>query len=132
MAIIFHVPGNPVAQGRARAFTRPGMKGVRFYDPTTSKDWKKIVALHVPRGTVPFAEGIGVELRINFGMKHPKDRGPNYYHTRKPDLDNLIKAVKDALKGLCWHDDSQVCFLRATKNYVEPGKEGVDIEISLA
>ena len=29
-------------------------------------------------------------------------------HTGKPDLDNLIKAVKDALKGVTWKDDSQV------------------------
>lgn len=27
---------------------------------------------------------------------------------KKPDLDNLEKAVKDALKGVAWHDDAQV------------------------
>lgn len=36
-------------------------------------------------------------------------------HIKKPDLDNVVKAVKDAGKGVLWHDDSQVCFLLAWK-----------------
>jgi Holliday junction resolvase RusA-like endonuclease len=31
------------------------------------------------------------------------------YHTGKPDRDNLDKSVMDALKGLAWVDDQQVC-----------------------
>ena len=30
------------------------------------------------------------------------------YHTSKPDLDNLIKGLKDPLSGLVWVDDAQV------------------------
>jgi len=31
------------------------------------------------------------------------------WHGAKPDLDNLLKAVEDALTGVVWHDDAQVC-----------------------
>lgn len=30
-------------------------------------------------------------------------------HTKRPDLDNLHKAAKDALKGRVWRDDAQAC-----------------------
>ena len=28
--------------------------------------------------------------------------------TTKPDLDNYIKGIKDALSSIVWHDDNQV------------------------
>jgi len=37
-------------------------------------------------------------------------------HTSKPDIDNLIKVL-DGLNGRAWIDDSQVTYVRATKNY---------------
>ena len=30
------------------------------------------------------------------------------FHTKRPDVDNLLKLVKDSLTGLFWVDDSQV------------------------
>lgn len=36
-------------------------------------------------------------------------------HTKKPDLDNLIKFTKDCLNGVAWHDDSQVVEYGAMK-----------------
>ena len=40
-------------------------------------------------------------------------------HTKKPDLDNLIKFVKDCANGILWHDDSQVVTIEAAKLYSE-------------
>jgi Holliday junction resolvase RusA-like endonuclease len=34
---------------------------------------------------------------------------PRIWHAKKPDRDNCDKAVLDALSGLLWLDDSQVC-----------------------
>ncbi|MCZ1265386.1 RusA family crossover junction endodeoxyribonuclease [Paenibacillus tundrae] len=35
----------------------------------------------------------------------------------KPDVDNYLKGVKDALKGIVWKDDSQVVEVFAQKRY---------------
>lgn len=40
--------------------------------------------------------------------------------TTKPDADNIIKSLQDAMKAQ-WRDDSQVCVLAATKLYVPYG-----------
>jgi Holliday junction resolvase RusA-like endonuclease len=34
---------------------------------------------------------------------------PRLWHDKKPDRDNLDKAIMDSLKGLAWVDDAQVC-----------------------
>lgn len=36
--------------------------------------------------------------------------------TKKPDVDNVSKFI-DALNLVCWHDDAQICELRARKLY---------------
>lgn len=55
-----------------------------------------------------------------------------YWHTGVPDGDNILKAVQDALTGVAWRDDSQVC--QATVCKVVCGGSnapGVDILVSL-
>lgn len=38
-------------------------------------------------------------------------------HTKRPDADNLGKAVIDALNGVAWADDSQIVQLTLRKEY---------------
>jgi Holliday junction resolvase RusA-like endonuclease len=40
---------------------------------------------------------------------------------RKPDLDNAVKLVMDALNGRAWRDDVQVVVLHARRRWVMPG-----------
>lgn len=42
--------------------------------------------------------------------------------TARPDIDNLVKAVTDALNGILWKDDSQIVSLSAEKRYGESGR----------
>ena len=38
-------------------------------------------------------------------------------HTKKPDLDNLVKFIGDCLNKLAYHDDSQITHLRVSKRW---------------
>lgn len=50
------------------------------------------------------------------------------WHSKKPDLDKLVRAVQDALTGIIYKDDGQVCRLTANKNYA--AHEGVRIFVT--
>lgn len=135
----FFVPGIPKAQPRPRAFAKRvggGRFEARVYDPSTAEGWKSLIATeakkHIPE--TPF-EG-PVAMRMVFYLPRPKDHfrkngdlketAPGYMLS-KPDLDNLEKAVKDALTLLgFWKDDKQVIFVTKKKTYAkspfdEPG-----------
>jgi Holliday junction resolvase RusA-like endonuclease len=43
-------------------------------------------------------------------------------HTKKPDLDNVAKAIIDGMNGIIFKDDSQIINLHVTKVYAEVGK----------
>jgi Holliday junction resolvase RusA-like endonuclease len=112
------VPGIPKAQGRPRAF-RLG-DGIRMYDPETSRDWKRTVLDRV--ATAWGDRGAPIEgpvlIELHFDLPRPKSLPKRVlHHTKKPDVDNLAKAVKDAIKGIVYRDDSQVVSLRVAKSY---------------
>jgi Holliday junction resolvase RusA-like endonuclease len=128
--VTFTAHGIPKAQPRAKAFVRGNRAGV--YDPGTSNDWKADVR------RAAFAEWDRmiftgpVEVRLAFRMPRPKSHfrsngllKPNApkWVEKKPDLDNLEKAVLDALTNIgIWRDDSQVVRVTKSKQYCDqPG-----------
>lgn len=53
---------------------------------------------------------------------------PRFRHTKKPDLDNLAKALKDSMTGIVWRDDSQVC-VELLEKWVAAGNETPGVEV---
>ena len=47
--------------------------------------------------------------------------------TKRPDVDNVLKAIADSLNGLAYADDAQVVDMRASKQY--DAIEGVRVTI---
>ena len=74
-----------------------------------------IFAKQAMKGQAPFSGDISIVCE--FWKKRPKNPASVKYG----DLDNLIKAVLDALQGICFVNDSQVIqIFYASKNYGEP------------
>jgi Holliday junction resolvase RusA-like endonuclease len=111
------VYGLPIAQGRPRAFRHPA-GGIRVYDPANSRDWKRTVQAQVlpVKPDVPFAGAL--RLRLLFELPRPKSLPRRVvHHVKRPDVDNLAKAVKDAIRSVVYQDDSQVVELEVRKVY---------------
>jgi Holliday junction resolvase RusA-like endonuclease len=129
MNVSFTVHSVPVGQPRARATAIGGH--ARMYSPTTTKkggipqphpivEFKHAVVMAFKATKSARFDGpTGVTVRAFF--PRPKNRpadgppkdvwksGLPYRHTKKPDRDNLDKAILDALTGKAWADDKQVC-----------------------
>jgi Holliday junction resolvase RusA-like endonuclease len=55
---------------------------------------------------------------------------PREWRDQKPDADNLTKTVMDAMNGVAWRDDAQVCSLSATK-VIATGDEQPHAEVTI-
>lgn len=138
--IAFRVDGEPKAQPRPRAFAFHGH--ARMYDAGTSNGWKKLIAFaakpHCPK--TPFQGPLRVNLHFWFarpkshygkrkGKPYIKESAPRSM-TNKPDVDNLAKAVMDALTDVgIWSDDAQIIITEITKRWSDDDSQGVDVEI---
>lgn len=64
----------------------------------------------------------------NSWSKRKKKLAPSVRHTKKPDIDNMVKGLFDSLNGIIWKDDNQVVICQAEKVYHHsPGIE-FDVE----
>jgi Holliday junction resolvase RusA-like endonuclease len=59
-----------------------------------------------------------LELTLMFRLVKPKS-SKRKYPTVRPDLTKLIRSTEDAMKGIIWHDDSQVVLQQTKKVYVD-------------
>lgn len=124
--IQFTVYGEPVAQGRPRFSTINGHAVA--YDPAKSRDYKHYVRLvasqHKPDKPLegPLALYVNVYRSIpkSFSKKkHKQAENGEIRPVTKPDVDNYLKGIKDALKGVIWNDDNQVVSVNISKWYSE-------------
>ncbi|MFZ9264978.1 MAG: RusA family crossover junction endodeoxyribonuclease [Polynucleobacter sp.] len=118
----FTIEGEPVPKGRPR-FTRQG----RTYTPKKTKDYESIVADAAKRAmgsSEPLETAVKAYIHVTYTVpaSYPKKRteacldGSEKY-TKKPDLDNVVKAITDGMNGIVYKDDSQITHLSATKVY---------------
>ncbi len=131
---VFTVRGEPVAAPR---MTQGQVKLLRIPDYKLDKkaltvkarikrylQYKDMVGLVAKiEGKCRDAYEGAVALKINFVF----EGNPFESHTGKPDLDNLVKAMKDGLKGIAYKDDKQVVFTEAGKEYGPEAKACVEV-----
>lgn len=126
--IDFYLEGTPVPQGRPR-FRRTSF-GVMTYKTAEDTNYRKRLQLLIKSQAVKNKIKLPLEtppsgFEVYVGVLVPELKNPvkgRVNPTTRPDLDNYIKAVFDALNDLVWKDDGAVVNLQASKRYSEnPG-----------
>ncbi len=132
--IFFTVP-QVSGKGRPR-FARQGTF-VKTYTDAKTLTYEKSIQTYAKQAMGSTSPLIGaVAAYLHIGIPIP----PSYSKTRqkacieglerpikKPDIDNIVKAVLDGINGIVYLDDKQVVDLHLTKVYST--KEGIDIMV---
>lgn len=129
------IDGDPIPKGSVRVG-----KG-RGYMPRRTREYmeRAMLCMMQRRLSTRWERATGpVCLDVTFVLKRParikKKNSPSgrIAHTVRPDMDNLLKAIKDAAtKAGIWQDDCQVTTINASKVYAAKG-EGPKVEITVS
>ena len=134
--------GDPKAQGRHRTYTKGrGGRPLPFaiqVDPSKKDKENLRVVVQQQAPEQPLDGPLAVELSFYFPYRSGdygtgrnagilKESAP-IYHTVRPDCDNCIKLILDALKSVFWRDDSLISKLSATKCYDQKPRTEIVIE----
>lgn len=132
MPLVITIPGAPVPKARPK-FARMG-NFVRAYTPAGTEKYERRVkalaqaemmttGMAMMLGPVRLEVVLTLPIRASWSKrkKLAAETGA-LLPAIKPDLDNLLKALQDALNHIVFHDDSQIVDLHVTKQYgVTPG-----------
>ena len=118
------IPGEPIAQPRVKVSTRGGFARAYVDAKHPIHAYKQAIRLAYVNAGGELLEG-PVSVRIVCWFERPKShskkrRQQQEPKTTKPDLDNVGKAILDALNEIAYNDDGQVCRLTVEKWYVGP------------
>ena len=128
--LIFTVAGIPIAQGSKIAYPRQRRDGTTAVNLVESNRvglnaWRDHIAWcaswMMPQGLLDGPLRLNVDFWMPHNMASVKDK--RLWHSTKPDLDKLIRAVCDAMTGVVYRDDSQIAVVTASKRYVADGAE---------
>ena len=123
MELFFNIDGKPIGKSRPR-FTKFG----RAYTPKQTKDYelyiKTIAQMAMKRANLTITDN---KVRVSLHMCYPippswskrakQDAVEGKVTPKVNDIDNVAKAVLDALNTVVYKDDRQVYYLQAEKTY---------------
>lgn len=134
-ALAFTIPGPPRGKGRPKFARRGKFVSVYTDDATASyENLAKLAAQSALAGRAPILCAVSVAVRCFYAV--PKSASAKLRAdmlsgavrpTKKPDLDNVGKAVLDGVNGVAFGDDAQVVNLNCSKHYDETPRVEVTI-----
>jgi len=137
MKLSFVIPGSPVAKARARVFYNKSLGRAMAYTPTKTASYENFIKLiaaqewpHPPM-TEPIHMSIKVYRSTPKSLSNKKVNLAELGHIRptsKPDCDNYLKSICDALNNLVFKDDSQVVSVKIEKFYSAFPRTEIEIE----
>ena len=138
MEVKFEVLGTPVGKGRPKFSTRGGY--ARAITPEKTVNYENLVKLSYSFtcGQTVLQGAIKAQIKAFFPIPKStskkmtvKMESGEVFHTHRPDADNIVKAILDALNGVAYHDDSQVVHVDIVKLYsANPRAEIILTELS--
>jgi len=130
--LFFEIPGEPKGKGRPRVL-RSGIT----YTPAGTAAYENLVKLcYQEYCGAQKLEG-AISATIDAYMTIPKSTSKKKHDlmaageirpTKKPDVDNMVKCVLDALNGIAYHDDSAVAECLVRKWYSDDPRVEVTLE----
>lgn len=122
MSISFIVPGKAVGWQRARR------SGNQYFTATETRAYQQSIAWSAKAAGVQILQG---PVRVLITVYHPMPKSMSQKArleavqrvlrpTVKPDMDNVLKTVLDALNGVAYVDDNQVTDIAISKFYGDP------------
>lgn len=130
----FEMPGEIVGKARPRMNTRTG----KAYTPTNTKNYEYFLRqwfIAAYPNFKPIESRVKVSIIAYFSIpkstskkKEAEMLAGNISPTKKPDADNIIKIILDAMNKFAFKDDTQVTNLQIEKKYAKIPKVYVKIE----
>lgn len=132
------IPGEPVAKARPRVTISKYTNKPHAFTPKKTEQAERAIrnAWIAKHGRDPVTGPLSI--RITFLYEVPKswpkwkrDQAERYTLPKitRPDTDNLVKTVMDALNGIAYKDDSVVYEILARKKYAPAGENGTQVII---
>jgi Holliday junction resolvase RusA-like endonuclease len=131
-AINFTIPGPP--QGKARPRVVRAKSGISLtYTPDKTVRYEELTRIRyraAARG-FKFADDAQVGIQITARYPIPKSKSKRVKAAmlagqirpaKKPDCDNIVKIVCDALNGIAYRDDAQIVLAQVEKEYDDEPK----------
>ena len=123
MSINITIPGKPCAWQRARSNGK-----VRFDSPEQTRNKTTIASIgyEAMGGEPPLEAALHVDVTAIWpwpkSLSARKREAHHGYVTSRPDGDNVIKLIGDALNNIVWRDDSQIVVHSVSKLYGDTPK----------
>lgn len=125
----------PKLQPRPRITVRG--KYAHAYEPKGITEYKRLVASKyrlVHKQQLPLTGALSVDIRFYRPIQKSISKAERQRRLLgqslpivKPDIDNYVKAILDALNGLAFKDDSQIAVLYARKIYSDMPRTEIEI-----
>lgn len=135
-SVTFIVPGQPVAKGRPKFARQGGF--VRAYTPEKTVAYETLVQLvagDAMQGAAPMKGALFMHLRIFVAIPKGLTKRDlagiamgSYLPVKKPDSDNVLKAISDALNGIAYDDDVQIVDHTISKRYSDTPRAEVTLQ----
>jgi Holliday junction resolvase RusA-like endonuclease len=142
MTFEFHIPIVPLAKQGDRVRVIPGKNGkkpfaVHYIAPAVKLNAKKLrESAKKEWGPAPWT---GAPLMVFYVVTYPyrvaepkKNRGRAIPKTTKPDVDNLVKMLNDALEGVCWDNDATIWNVSCQKVWDIDERVGTTVKVIAA